>query len=165
MARTPYTDSILVTLGVNADRLRSLAETHGFDSPIGQCAGHIQSTVWAMHSAERAAADAMTNLTKQAETQVAAIAGNGNRFDPSWLATYTTRATEASATLNLGVTELTVFNRMLDLLVKQEEDRAEEAHQREIDMAEADPATLTPAEFARQWAEDDALTADATAQS
>lgn len=115
MSRTPYTDTITTQLGINTDAITKLSRAHSTDTPIGQCANHILSTIWTMEAAERAARDALTDLTKQVEIQTAALTGTG-RFEATWLTTSTRRAEEASAKLAAGTEELHTFKRLLDML-------------------------------------------------
>lgn len=124
MTTTPYTDSIRTQLDIDIDGLGPVFQTHGTDSPIGECAKVIMTTVWEMESAERAATQAISSLTDHTKQQAANLAGNGKTFDPSWLATYANRANEANATLTAGVERLRAFKRLLDGLLKQVADRA-----------------------------------------
>ncbi|PZG10298.1 hypothetical protein C1I95_28160 [Micromonospora craterilacus] len=117
MTRTPYTASILTTLGITTADMRQLVATHGDASPIGQCAEVINTTIWGMESAERAAANAVDALAKQTEAQAAAIGGNGFAFDPSWLTHYANKAAEEGARLRAGTEQLTIFKRLLDTLL------------------------------------------------
>ncbi|TDC27650.1 hypothetical protein E1211_28945 [Micromonospora sp. 15K316] len=117
MARNPYTTAIINNLGIDAANLRNLAETHGFDSPIGQCADMIQSTIWEMQSAERAANDAVNKIREAAEQQAGNLTGTAGTYDASWLTTYAQRANEANQKITAGIERLTTFKRLLDVLL------------------------------------------------
>lgn len=119
MSRTPYTDDIAARLGINTDELARHTQTHGATSPLGQCADAIQNTLWDMQSAERTAAEAVADLSAATKVQAANLAGTGNTFDPSWLATYADRAKEAGAKLTAGVERLRTFKRLIDVLAAQ----------------------------------------------
>lgn len=116
MSRTPYTTSIAGNLGVNADDLTGLVQTHGAKSAIGQCAGMLLTTLWEMESAERDAAQAVAALADQAKQQAANLADGGRTFDASWLATNAHRANEAGAKLAAGVERLRTFRSLLNTL-------------------------------------------------